>query len=166
MKNILIAVCLSLFSTQSFSQAINERWIGTWQSEIPQWKPFVITQSIFEGCRWGSNRTDSKGKCMAYYDGVITKKHMLNSLNADQTKLNQRGNPKNSYEVDDRNTFLRAKKNLNQISDDTFKKICIQPEAGAVGDGQICYFLDKEYIYSIWEYPDNFMTIIQYHKIN
>jgi hypothetical protein len=154
----------------SYAQAINERWLGTWQSETGQ--KLIITSSVFDGCIWVNKRAEPKNKCFAFYGGTVTKRSMVESSNADQSALNQMINPKRASPEDmrNKNNFLMTRKNLSQISDDTFKTIefgyPFNPEREGVMD---IYFLDKEFIYK-WssEVVGGVLSIIltQYHKVS
>jgi hypothetical protein len=166
MKNVLIAVCLSLFSTLSFSQAINERWIGTWKLDIPGSKPMVITQSTFNGCLWVNKPTQPNGKCLAFYNGSTTKKSMVQNFSSDQSRAIP-----SLYGDKYKNSILLTKKNLNQISDDTFKTIIVTGTRPYYGSTSFIpsYFLDKEFIYeNLGEDEGGVVSIqlIQYQKIN
>jgi hypothetical protein len=170
MKKLFLLFCFVLSNTCS-AQAINERWIGTWQSETGQ--KITITSSVFDKCTWVNKPAEPKRNCFAFYGEPMTKKRMVEDSNSDQATLNQMINPKrlSAEDIRNKNNFLMTRKNLNQISDDTFKtinfsyplKIAMEQE----GEGAI-YFLDKEFIYA-WssEAVGGVLMIIltQYHKV-
>ena len=170
MKIFLFLLCF--FSQVALSQAINERWLGTWQSETGQ--KITITSSVFDNCTWVNKRAEPKRNCFAFYGEMVTKKSMVRDSNSDQATLNQMINPNrlSAQDIENKNKFLMTKKNLSQISDDTFKtvnfsyplKIAMEQEGGGV-----IYFLDKEYIY-MWssEAVGGVLMIIltQYRKVN
>jgi hypothetical protein len=162
---LFLLLFLSSFTHLTFAQALNERWHGTWQSDTAK---IVITASSVDGCRWVNKPTEPKNKCLAHYSGSVTKKTMLESAQMDRTTMSEVFKSKQLSAEDNRNlnNFNMTRKNLSQISDDTFRLVMIStPEP----EGSYAYFLDKEFIY-LWtnEIRGGMLSIIltQFRKVN
>jgi hypothetical protein len=143
----LLALLL-LVSNLTYSQAINDRWVGVWQSGATG--KLTVSPSKFGACQWVNKVTAAQKKCLAYYNGKISKKEMVADLNNDLKNLSGWLKDKSITAADFQKMKADSesyKKILDEISDDTFRMVFVDYGEMANPDGGSAYFLDKEFVY-------------------
>ena len=143
----LLALSL-LISNLVYSQAINDRWVGVW---IPgATSKLTISPTKFGDCQWVNKVTSAQKKCLAYYNGKISKKELVADLNNDLKNLSVWLKEKTITAADYQKMKAASesyKKILDDISDDTFRMVFLDYGEMASPDGGSVYFLDKDFVY-------------------
>ena len=76
---------LLLIANIGNAQSINDRWLGVWQSGKNK---IVVTPATFLNCQWVNKVTSASKRCLAYYNGKITKSDMLINVQSDLSNIN------------------------------------------------------------------------------
>jgi hypothetical protein len=152
MRNVLLAVYFSLFSTQAFSQAINDRWLGSWRSAEGQIVQFTNLAVLYEKAKYpwiGSRPTkEVMNKNIAFYDGSVKKSEFAESFKEISSKdlkgsMNQQEILRVQYQQS------QTKLALKNISNDTFRTITFTNSTAGSDDMSSYFILDKENIYLV-----------------
>jgi hypothetical protein len=150
LKKICLFAAL-LLSMNVGAQSLNDRWVGTWQAGKDK---LTIKSNVFQGCRWvgAAPKGNFKG-CVAYYQGSVTKKALLDLVASDTAMLNEIAKNKQATpkEIAGYRAQIQAvKSTFDGVSEDSFRTISTaQGDYEGSGDCGTFYFLDKENVYGV-----------------
>lgn len=173
-----IALSLALVVPVASAQAVNVRWLGTWQSEDGTSRLVITEQQFIEqsgtgkqACRWSITVPKQVKQCMAYYEGTISRaqlQQMLGEAEKQAMALTRQGGLSAQQIRGIQDQFRRNRQVLERISNDSFRLIQTNSPEKEMGSGDCgeVHFLDKETVYRLLQCapaPDAF-SLSAYRK--
>ena len=153
MYKFLFVTLLASVSLHATAAPINEQWVGHWQSAD---RSLTISQkNVVNGgkiCSWTGTPPKGEHKgCVSFYDGAITKKDMLGSLQMMRKEIQTNSqNLDASYLAEESKTVDILEKVLSQMSDDTFRIVTsLDADYEGSGDCGGFYIIDKGIVHAV-----------------